>query len=397
MPYALDEAQTLIAAISTIFLGRAVNGWVSFLRKANIPPAITGGFLVCIVMALLWWALGWQVTLGTEAKGVLLLAFFSAIGLSARLNHLVRGGWRLAAFCAAILLLMICQNLAGMSLAKLFGQPAAMGLFTGSISFIGGHGTVGAWAQTESGRALEGALGVGMTCATFGLIMGGLVGGPVATLLMKLAKPDAASVLPPEVAAKDGEPHIEEQPTDRYLVAILALTACVVLGSVVSHFLQKQWDLTLPSFLCAMLSGVLLTSAADATGNPLDRGTIDTCGTICLRIFLAMSLMGLRLWELAGQAGFILSAVVLQIFVIVSIACLVVFPLGGRSREGAALAGATIGFGLGATPVAMGTLKRLEQRFGQAPLAMLMVTLAVSFFIDYANAGVIQGFLMMLK
>lgn len=387
-PLLLDEALTLVAAIATVFLGRSINGWVPALRAASIPPAVTGGVAVSLLLTAAFLAGGWSVGFAGGARGVLLLAFFGSIGLSTRLGQLVRGGWRLGVFAAILALIIACQDLLGMGLARLFGLDARLGLFAASIPFVGGHGTVAAWAQAAPAQGLAGAMEVGMACATFGLVLGGLVGGPVATLLMRWARPGPAEVAS-AAAIAPRPPHVEEQASDRYLVAAMALAGCVVLGGWLAALFARL-GVTIPGFLCAMIAGVAIATLTDALRRPLDREASELFGTMALRVFLAMSLMGLRLWELSEHALFLVTALVLQTTLVAAAAALLVFPLLGRSRDSAALAGATVGFGLGATPVAMGILRRLEARFGPAPLALLLATLAVSFVVDYLNAGVVQ-------
>jgi ESS family glutamate:Na+ symporter len=394
-PLLLDEATTLIAAIATVFLGRACNGWLAPLRAASIPPAVTGGVLVSLVLAIAHVTGGWSVAFAPGARGVLLLAFFGSIGLSTRVGQLLRGGWRLGLFAVILGVLITAQCLAGTALARAFGLDPRLGLFAASIPFVGGHGTVAAWAGADPAAGLANALEVGMACATFGLVLGGLVGGPVATLLMRWARPGTSDSAP-TIGPGARPPHVEEQPSDRYLVAAMALAGCVALGGALAVLLQR-FGLTLPAFLCAMVAGVLIATLADALRRPLDREATDLFGTMALRVFLAMSLMGLRLWELSDQAAFLVAALALQTLLVAAVAALLVFPLLGRSRDSAALAGATIGFGLGATPVAMGILRRIEARFGATPQALLLATLAVSFVVDYLNAGILQAFFSLLR
>jgi ESS family glutamate:Na+ symporter len=399
-PLPVSAIWTLVMAVLAIHLGMVIHHFVPKLRDWNVPPAITGGLVFAAVLTIARAALGIEFAFADDVRQMLLLIFFAGVGLSAKFRALFKGGAGVAVICLAIVAVTVAQNLVGVAIARGFGLEPALGLFFGSIPFLGGHGTAGAWAVAPPAQGLGAALEIGMACATLGLIAGGLVAGPVASWLAGRATKAA----PPEVAAAAVAEEVhaarlsvaELLNSDRWLVVLLVLGVCLGAGELLRRWAEGR-GMVVPGFLAVMAVAILLTNAADLVRRPVDLIVTDLTGTVALRLFLAISMMGLKLWELAGFLLPLLVALVAQITAVTVVAVVLVYPLLDRGRQGAIGCGGFIGFALGAMPVGLGVMKRLTATFGEAPRAVLAVTLAGALFVDTANALLINLGFALLK
>ncbi len=396
--FAIDELFTLVLALLAILTGIALNRRLGWLARSNIPPAVSGGLVFALVSAALHARAGVEITFGSTIRAALLLVFFAGLGLSAKFSGLRRGGGGVAVMCVAIAVVIVAQNLAGVALARAFGIAPALGLFVGSISFMGGHGTAAAWAQTGPGAALPGAFEVGIGAATLALIAGGIVAGPVGTALVRRAKSTRRGDEGAASTGAAGEPEREDVgagladilSSDRWLRALLVLTGALAIGEGI-QWLAAGTNFTMPAFLAAMFGGIVLTNLADLLRRPLDHHIANLVSTIALRLFLAMSMLSLKLWILTEYAALLGAAVVAQVSIIVVVA-LVLFVVLRRDHDAAVTAAGFVGFGIGAMPVGLGTMQRLTQATSPSPRAFLIVTLAGSLFLDTANAVAIDWF-----
>jgi ESS family glutamate:Na+ symporter len=387
MKLELSPAWTLIAALLTIELGRRMNRGLPWLARGNIPPAVSAGLVLSMLLAVARSA-GWlDVSLSGETRNALLLLFFASLGFAAHLGRLATAGTAAIIVCVGVALAIVVQNTVGMLVAGAFGQPAALGLFMGSIAYLGGHGTATAWAGITPEGSLRGAFEVGIGSATLGLVLGGLVAGPVAAMLMGRGKAAAAPVAHGEPAA-EATP-VEREPvfsSDRWLPCLLWLLLCLALSPLLGDAARQSFGVSLPGFLTALLTGVVLTNVADALRRPLDTEITDLIGTIALRMFLAIALLALDWVALLDHLPMLLSAAVAQVAGTIVVAVGVIYLLMGRDRDAATAAGGFIGFGLGAMPVGLAVMRGLNARYGDTPRAMLAITLAASLFPDTANA-----------
>jgi ESS family glutamate:Na+ symporter len=387
MTLELSPAWTLIAALLTIELGKRLNRWLPWLERGNIPPAVSAGLLLSMLLAVARSA-GWlQLSLAGDARNVLLLLFFASLGFAAHLGRLAVAGVSALVVCLAVVAAIAMQNAIGVLVAKAFGQPAALGLFMGSMAYLGGHGTATAWAGTVPEGAVSGAFEVGIGSATLGLVLGGLVAGPVAVMLLGRGKSRAAAG--PETAPTATAEAIAREPvfsSDRWLPCLLWLLLCLALSPLLGDLAKQHTGTSLPGFLTALLTGVVLTNLADALKRPLDTEITDLIGTIALRLFLAIALLGLDWIALLDHLPMLITAAALQVIGVVLVAVTVIYLLMGRDRDAATAAGGFIGFGLGAMPVGLAVMRRLNDRYGDTPRAMLAITLAASLFPDTANA-----------
>lgn len=387
----LSAVWTLVLALVTIETGKYFNRHWAWLERSNIPPAVSAGLVISLLLALLRETRVVDVQLTTAPRDVLLLVFFTTLGMAAHLGRLFTAGRTALVVCIAIVAVIALQNGAGILVAQAFGQPAALGLFMGSIAYVGGHGTATAWAASAQAAVLPGAFEIGIGSATLGLIVGGLVAGPVAGWLMARARssPGGASQ-GDESATGSGAPvvSLREPPfsSDRWLPCLLWVLIGLGGGAFLKVALAHTTGIDLPGFLTAMLVGVALTNGADLVRRPLDTEVTDLIGTLALRVFLAIALLSLDWSALVAHLPMVLSATAVQIAMVLLVGVGVVFLLDGRDRDAAAAVGGFTGFALGAMPVGLAVMRRLNARYGETPRAMLGITIAASLFQDTANA-----------
>jgi ESS family glutamate:Na+ symporter len=292
-----------------------------------------------------------------------------------------------------IALLAALQSVAGAVIAHVFGRPPALGVFLGSVPFLGGHGTTVAWAETQMASGLPHALEIGMVCATIGLVAGAVVSGVVGTRLAARAARAPAGA----AAEEPAEPPWPQSPfdSDRWIAAVLWIALAVALGLAARPIAAETFGTTVPAFLAVLLAAVVLTNVADLGRRPVDLAAIDLIGTLALRVFLAIAMLGLQLVAVGDSMAMILTAAAVQVALVVAIAVLAVYPML-KGRDGAVGAAGFTGFGLGAMPVGLAAMKRLTINYGDAPRAFLVITLAASLFTDTANALIVQALLTLL-
>ncbi len=394
--YEMQPIHVLMLSILVLYLGFFLNRKISFLSEYYIPPAVTGGLICSVIVAVIYGTADLEIAFDMQIRDVLLLVFFSTIGLSAKLRTLAAGGKALVILVLISAVFLLFQNTTGVLLAMVFGDHPGYGLMGGSISFAGGHGTSIAWGAEAEEAGLKGATAIGIAFATFGLIAGGLLGGPIAHWLIQRHRldpgaADRAAVVQQESASDDGR----EGDLFHILTAILMLAVCVALGDTVNRYLFEQGVL-LPGFLTAMAVGIAITNLSDVLKFEIHPVTISKFGEIALNVFLAMSLMSMQLWSLAAAVGPILVVLMAQMLVITVIVVFVVFRTMGRNYDACVISAGFVGLGLGATPVAIANMDALTTRFGPSPKAFLVVPLVGAFFIDILNALVIKFFVGLL-
>jgi ESS family glutamate:Na+ symporter len=390
----LDIYGTLVAASAVLLLGQQLVSRVRWLSAYTIPEPVAGGLLAALLLLAGREWFDFRVQFDNSLSAPLMLTFFACIGLNADLTSLRRGGRPLLVFLAVVLGFLVLQNVAGLVLALSLGQSPYFGLLAGSISLSGGHGTGAAWGKlfTEQ-HGIASATEVALACATFGLVLGGLIGGPVARLLLRrVAMPDGSAPAGPENTFE--KPHEVRLITAPALIETLALISiCLLGGQAISRALSGSL-LELPAFVCVLFVGVILRNGLSALGwYAVFERAVSVLGNVSLALFLAMALMMLRLWELSSLALPLLGLLVGQALVMIAYAMFVTFPALGRNYDAAVIAAGHCGFGLGATPTAIANMQAVTDRFGSSPLAFLIVPMVGAFFIDIANAIVIKLFL----
>lgn len=393
MAFSLDATQTLAAAIAVLFIGTAVQARIGFLRNNNIPVPVVGGLLFAVVTTLIFLGLDLRVGFDMALKEPMMLAFFTTIGLGADFRLLVQGGPRLLLFGTACLLYLIFQDGVGLLAAVGMDLHPLVGLIGGSITLSGGHGTGAAYAQRFADvENIAGVMELAMACATFGLILGGLIGGPVAGRLIRRHGLEAAASHDHLTAPGEAGPQAPFT-SDTLLWTLFTVLLCLIGGQAIAQSLSGAL-FTLPGFIWCLLIGVLLRNLEHlAPGLKVHHQTVDMVGSISLAIFIAMALMSLRLWELLSLAGPLLVMLLIQTVGMALFASLVTFRIMGANYDSAIMAGGHCGFGLGATPTAVANMEAITRRYGASPQAFLVVPLMGAFFIDFLNALVIQGYL----
>ena len=387
--YQVEPIDVLVLSILVLFLGLYLNRRIAFLHDNYIPPAVSGGLICSGIVLLVRVFADLEISFDLQMRDVLLLVFFSTIGLSAKLRTLVAGGKALLLLVMVAFAFLILQDVVGVGLAVMFGAHPGYGLMGGSISFAGGHGTAIAWGTEAEAAGLEGAGEIGIAFATFGLIAGGVIGGPIARRLIaqhNLTGPAGAETADERDDA-DGQDAGE---LFQILTAILVIAICVELGSVVGRALFDRGVL-LPGFLTAMFVGIVITNLAEIMKFRINGKTVDKLGEVSLNIFLAMSLMSMQLWSLAGAFAPIIIVLMIQVLVMTGFAIFVVFRVMGRDYDASVMAAGFAGLGLGATPVAIANMDAITRRFGPSTKAFLIVPLVGAFFIDILNAATIKG------
>ena len=386
--------------IVVLFIGKRINDSVGFLREFSIPEPVTGGLLFSVITALIY-ALGdVAINFKLEARDFLLVYFFTTIGINASLKDLVAGGKPLIILLIITIVYMALQNVLGISVAHLFDLSAAVGMLGGTVSLIGGHGTAIAWAPKISEQyGVANAMEVGLACATFGLILASLMGGPIAKFLIGRYKltPEKKEELTIGVAQQQSEkPTITSL---QFLDSILALHVCIISGIILNEVI-KNLGLDLPLFVTCLFAGILITNTIPRSFPRLTRmpwpsrsPTIALIADVSLGTFLAMSLMSMQLWTLVAMAGPIMAILTAQFLFAIAVNLFVVFPALGRTYDAAVVSAGFGGISMGSTPTAMANMSAVATRYGASRMAFIIVPLVCAFFIDIVNAMLIPLFL----
>ena len=385
--------------IIVLFVGKRINDGVGFLREFSIPEPVTGGLLFSILFGLVYATTGVAVEFDLQARDVLLVYFFTTVGINASLKDLLAGGKPLIILLAITIGYMILQNLTGITVASLFDLPSQIGLLGGSVSLIGGHGTAIAWApRIAEDFGISNAMEIGIACATFGLILASLMGGPIAKFLISRHKLSPERIEAQDVGVSDG---VRSQGIGHldFLDAILAIHVSAIIGLFLNVGLEKA-GLQLPLFVTCLFSGILITNLMPENYPrisglkwPSRTPAIALIAEISLGTFLAMSLMSMQLWTLIDLAGPIFTILALQFAVAIAVNLFVVFPAMGRNYDAAVICSGFGGISLGSTPTAMANMAAVSQRYGASHLAYIIVPLVCAFLIDLVNAMIIPFFL----
>jgi len=397
--FELNELQTIVIGLAALGFGGWLMKRIPFLGKCNVPTPVLAGVLasLCVWAVRRFWDV--EVRFGTKLTDFMLLVFFTSVGLSAKLSALKAGGKPLLILCAATVLLIVAQNFAGIAVAMGFGANPYYGVLVGSISFVGGPGTAAAWAKEAEAAGLKGAAEVAVAGATLAVVVGALVAGPVTGWIVRKKKLHSAiqpSAVPWHVTEPKPEPTDKkaESPisVERAMNTFLLILIAVLMGQTINSW-AKSAGIVLPGFLTAMLAGVAITNGADLLRRKLEFEPIERDGELALRTFLVMYLMSLKLWTLGAAITPLMVNVVVQVAVSVAIAYFVLFRWLGRDYDAAVTVGGFLGFGLSSMTVGMASMDSVATRYGPSPKAFLLITMAGFFFVDLANAFIVQGVL----
>ena len=394
----LDAVQSLGFAGLALFLGYALCRAIPVLGRYNLPPPVIGGLLFAIAAWIAHDRGATLFTLDTGLQAPLMIAFFTAIGFNASLLLLRVSGKQVVVFLALATVFAIAQNQLGIAVAKAFGLHPLFGVLAGSTTLTGGPATGLAFAPLFEQAGVPGAASIAVAAAMGGIVLGGLVGGPVVTLLIRRFALVSSRPQDHMAPADDVRVVAQSEAQREYsgLKSVVTILVAMWLGSWVSRWISAT-GLTLPAYVGAMLVGAVIRNIDDATGwIGLSVPTIELIGNVCLAIFLALALTNLKLWELAGLAMPLLINLGLQMLMVCAF-CLVVFRMMGRDYDAAVMGGGFIGFMLGTTANAMAVMRTLVERYGIAPRAFLVAPLVGAFFIDFSNALIITGFINLFR
>jgi glutamate:Na+ symporter, ESS family len=389
-----DTLPSLLAACLVLLLGTVLSQRVALLARYSIPSPIVGGVLFAIAAAVLVRTTGQTIAMANTAKSDLLLLFFACLGLTADLRLLLQGGSRLIRFLLALAPFLLAQDALGLLMAKLLGLHPLLGLIAGSITLVGGHGTGAAYVEKfGEASAIPGVMALTMTSATLGLVLGGVIGGPVAERLIR-----RFSLSPLTDSGQAGDVIMGPAETPITTVPLIGSLTAALIAVLVGQWLGVLFvdaPVTVPDFLLCLLTGLRLRNVGDSIGLRLHGSATELVGSVCLSLFLAWTMMALDLGAVFGMAGPLLIILAAQVVLVVLWASLLTFRLVGRDYESAVMAGAFCGFAMGATATAIANMQALACRHGPAPQAFLIVPIVGAFFIDIINAVVLTLFLSM--
>lgn len=394
----LDLIQTLAAAAVVLFSGMAVKNKIKFFDRMNIPSAVVGG-LIFAGLNLILHDRYLNIKFNTAAQQLFMVMFFTTIGTAASLPLLKSGGRYVMIFFLMSSLFCFLQNFIGIGVATGFGVNPLLGVIAGSVTLVGGPATGLAFAPLFLKAGVAGADTIAITAATFGIVCGGVIGGPSGTFLIRRNKLFNHPAGPEKELKNELDPRRHQIRVDadaeksNLIVNILTASVIMGIGSVVSYYFQS-FGWTLPAYIGAMLIASLFRNIDDKWGKlKMDQDIMDLIGTISLNIFLVVALMDLKLWELTNLALPLATILLIQATVVVIFAVTVSFRMMGKDYESAVISAGFIGFVLGTVANAVANMKTLVSKHGAAPRAFLVVPMVGSFFIDFTNALIITLFL----
>lgn len=395
MSITLDMYQTIAVAVVVLILGAFLKRKISFLEKFCIPaPVIVG--LIFAIFTLICYSTGiLEIDFDDTLKEVCMVFFFTSVGFQANLKVLKSGGKPLLIFLVLVIVLIITQNFTAIGLANLLGLDSLTGMTTGSIPMVGGHGTAGAFGPVLEDFGISGATTVCTAAATFGLVAGSLMGGPIGNRLIKkhnlleTIKNDDDTLL-----VEEEEKH--ERHFSMYAPAVFQLIIAVGIGTIFSKLLSLT-GMTFPIYIGAMIAAAIMRNIGEYTGKiTIHMGEINDLGGICLSLFLGIAMITLKLWQLADLALPLVILLAGQVALMFLFSYIVVFNVMGRNYDAAVLVAGTCGFGMGATPNAMANMQAICEKYGPSVKAYLIIPIVGSLFADFLNSLTITFFINLL-
>ena len=395
MKIQLDMYQTLAAAVLVLLLGNYLKKKIYFLQKFCIPAPVIGGLIFAIMTCICYVTGIAEFSFDDTLREVCMVFFFTSVGFQANLKVLKSGGKSLIVFLGLVIALIILQNLTAVGLAKLLNLNPLIGMCTGSIPMVGGHGTAGAFGPVLEDLNIKGATTICTAAATFGLIFGSLIGGPLGKrLIEKHSLLNTAANEDDSLLVEDEKKH--ERHRNMYADAVFQLILAIGVGTIFTMLLTKT-GLTFPIYIGAMLAAALMRNICEYTGiATIHMGEINDLGGISLSLFLGMAMITLRLWELASLALPLFILLAAQVLLIIIFTYVIEFNIMGRDYDAAILVSGTCGFGTGATPNAMANMQAVCDQYVPSIKAYLLIPLVGSLFADFLNSLVITFFINLL-
>ena len=395
MEIQIDMYQTLAVSVLVLILGQFLKKRINFLEKFCIPAPVIGGLLFAVLTCVCY-SLGIaEFTFDDTLREVCMVFFFTSVGFQANLKVLKSGGKSLFIFLGLVVVLIVFQNFLALGVSKLLHLDPLVGLCTGSIPMVGGHGTAGAFGPVLEDFDVKGATTICTAAATFGLIAGSLIGGPIGKRLIDRKKLlDTAVAEDDSILVEDEKKH--ERHTNMYAAAVFQLIIAVGIGTIISELLTKT-GLTFPIYIGAMIAAAVIRNIGEYSGKfDIYMGEINNLGGICLSLFLGMAMITLKLWQIAEIALPLIILLSAQLILMILFTYFVVFNVMGRDYDAAVLSAGTCGFGMGATPNAMANMQAICDRYVPSVKAYLIIPLIGSLFADFLNSLVITFFINIL-
>lgn len=398
MELKLDIFQTMALVTVVFYLGTYLRKKVRFLSKYCIPAPVVGGLLFALFMLFFKVTNLATIIIDTTLQNLFMTTFFASVGFTASFKILKNGGIKVAIFLGVAVLLVISQDIVGATLAKVFNLNPLLGLCTGSISMIGGHGTAGSFGPLLEELGVNGATTVSFASATFGLVMGSFIGGFVAKNLienykLKTPKESKDHSIPLSDFHEDNQAGLCHH---RLMNGSAYLFFAMGVGSIISKIIQDT-GLTFPSYIGAMIAAAIIRNFCDIRKLEIEEKEIEVIGNISLSYFLCIALMGLRLWELFDLALPLVVMLVAQSVLMAMFAYFITFRVMGKDYDASVFASASCGFGMGATPNAVANMDALSSKFGFAPTPYFVVPIVGALFVDFVNSAVITLFINILR
>ena len=387
--YQLNMAETVGFAIILLLLGRWIKKKVNFFEKFFIPAPVIGGTLFSIILLIGHQTETFTFTFNDDIKNLLMIAFFTTVGFSASLKILKKGGIGVALFLLAAVILVILQDIIGPVLAKALGINPLLGLAAGSIPLTGGHGTSGAFGPYLEDLGATGATVVAVASATYGLIAGCLIGGPIARRLM--IKNNLKPTENKEGVDNSLLGSATEVTEESLFSAVVYVGIAMGIGALINNMLAKA-GIKFPVYLMGMVVAAIIRNILDFNQKQLPFTEIGIVGNISLSLFLSMALMSMKLWQLIDLAIPLIIILLVQTTLMAFFAYFITFNIMGRDYDAAVMSTGHCGFGLGATPNAMANMETFTRANGPSVKAFFIIPIVGSLFIDFINAGVIQAF-----
>jgi len=395
MKLALDMYQTAAVAVAVLFLGAFLKKRVKLLETFCIPAPVVGGVIFAVFTCILYVTGVAEFAFDETLKNVCMVIFFTSVGFQANLKVLKSGGKALIVFLGAVMLLIVLQNAAAVGVSFAIGVDPLIGMCTGSIPMVGGHGTAGAFARTLQDLGLETANTLATAAATFGLVGGSLMGGPVSRRLIEKHALLSGIREVQESLTVEEEDTLCEKPVS-YATAAYQLVIAMGIGTVISALLSKT-GMTFPVYIGAMIVAAVMRNTSEYSGKfEVPMKEIDDIGSICLSLFLGIAMITLKLWQLAELALPLIILLAVQVVLMLLYVNLVMFNVMGRDYDAAVLVAGTCGFGMGATPNAMANMQAITERYVSSVKAFLLVPIVGSLFADFFNTLIITFFINML-
>ena len=392
MEIQIDMYQTLALSVVVLMLGQFLKQKINFLEKFCIPSPVVGGLIFSVLTCILYSTGVVEFTFDDTLREVCMVFFFTSVGFQANLKVLKSGGKALAIFLGLVIALIFMQNLLAVGVSHLIGLDSLVGLCTGSIPMVGGHGTAGAFGPVLEDFNVQGATTICTAAATFGLVAGSLIGGPIGKrLIEKKHLLDTIVTEDDSLLVEEEKKH--ERHSNMYAAAVFQLILAVGFGTIISELLTKT-GLTFPIYIGAMIVAAIIRNVGEYSGKfDIYMGEINNLGGICLSLFLGIAMITLKLWQLAELALPLMILLGAQLLLIFLYTYFVVFRVMGKDYDAAVLAAGTCGFGMGATPNAMANMQVLCDRYAPSVKAYLLVPLIGSLFADFINSLVITLFI----